>query len=173
MEFKFITRYDQKATTAMARALRKTVRKKKNKRSRVFGWLVVGLAILLLLTSGEEGFVLDRRSIVTMLVVGVMVLTLLFEDQMNGYFARKRMLPGTEMAEFVFKEENYHSVTKIGKTEWMYELIVALAENKEYFVFVFSDHHAQVYEKSGLSGGTVTEFRQFIETRTGKTVVKM
>lgn len=173
MEFTFVTRYDQKAMTAMARALRKTVRRKKNKRSRVFGWLVVLLALLLLFTSGKEGFVLDLRAAVTILAVVVMVLALLFEDPMNGYFARKRMLPGTDLAEVVFGEESYFSVTDAGKTEWKYEKISALAESAGYFAFVFGTNHAQVYDKRSLGGGTEAEFRSFIEARTGKLFVKM
>ena len=47
MEFVFETSYDQKGLTAMARGLRKTLRKKKSRRSHVFGWAVVVLGLLL------------------------------------------------------------------------------------------------------------------------------
>lgn len=48
MEFQFETRYDQKGLTALARALRKTIRKKRSRRSHIFGWCIVALAILLI-----------------------------------------------------------------------------------------------------------------------------
>jgi len=41
MEFRFETVYNQKAFTSMAKALRKTIRKKRSKRSHIFGWMVV------------------------------------------------------------------------------------------------------------------------------------
>ena len=49
MEFSFETVYDQKAVTAMAHGLRKTIRKKHSRRSHVFGWFVVALTLLLTL----------------------------------------------------------------------------------------------------------------------------
>ena len=39
------------------------------------------------------------------------------------------------------------------------------------FVFIFSISHAQVYDKSGLTGGTVEEFREFIQRKTEKEIV--
>ena len=80
------------------------------------------------------------------------------------------MLPGTEKSKATFTEEGFHSETEVGKTEWNYDRILILAETKDYFIFVFSLSHAQVYDKNNLSGGTVQEFRQFICERTGKTM---
>ena len=37
MEFTFVTRYDHKGVSTMAKALRKTVRKKKSRRSHIIG----------------------------------------------------------------------------------------------------------------------------------------
>ena len=62
MEFQFETRYDQKGLTAMARALRKTIRKKSSRRSHIFGWCIVALAILLIAAQrllGEPWTILD------------------------------------------------------------------------------------------------------------------
>lgn len=63
------------------------------------------------------------------------------------------------------------SETEVGKSEFAYNKIAMIAETDRYFVFVFSASHAQVYDKSNLSGGSVSEFREFIIERTGKTVV--
>ena len=173
MEFRFVTEYNQKALTTMAKALRKTVRKKKNRRSRIFGWVVVVLALLLMFFAGDEGFRLDLRTVVTGIVVLIMIAALIWEDQMNGYFARKRMLPGTDKAEAVFGEEEYTSETAAGRTQWKYEKIDVFAEDEAYFIFVFGVNHAQVYDKRSLSGGTEELFRSFIEEKTGKTVIHL
>ena len=167
MEFVFETDYDRKAMTAMARGLRKTVRKKHSRRTHVFGWIVIVLALLLSWPSGQ----VDGGDVVTWIAVAVMLLAMIFEDRLNGYFARKRMLPGTAHARATFSEDGYRSETQMGNTEWMYENITAMAETGDYFVFLFSKNHAQVYDKRTLTGGTVEDFRTFIGEKTGKTVV--
>ena len=65
MEFIFDTVYDQKAVTAMAHGLRKTIRKKHSRRSHVFGWLVIGLVLLLTLPLDGETLVIEGRTIIT------------------------------------------------------------------------------------------------------------
>ncbi|MBQ7796038.1 MAG: YcxB family protein [Lachnospiraceae bacterium] len=170
MEFKFETVYDQKAFTAMAKTLRKTVRKKKSQRSHIFGWIVVVAAVLLAFFAGDEGFTLDFRTIVTAVAVVVMIAALIWEDQINGYVAMKRTLPGTNRSICSFREFGYCSETDMGKTQWSYDKPVLLAETEEYFVFIFSSSHAQLYDKSSISGGTADEFRSFIERKTGKKV---
>lgn len=170
MQYSFATNYDARALTAMAKCLRKTVRQKHSKRSHRLGWLVVILALLPTLLGGQ----LDGRKVI-MLVVGlIVVLALVFEDRLNGFVARSRMLKGTESATALFDTENpecFFSETAVGKSEFFYSSIVALAETDRYFVFVFSKNHAQVYDKSGLTGGTAGQFREFIAERTGKPVI--
>ena len=75
-----------------------------------------------------------------MAVLAIMI-ALLFEEQLNGYLAGKRMLPGTKSA-----------ITK------------------DYFAFVFGQNHAQVFEKNSLVGGTIDGFRTFIKDKTGKQI---
>lgn len=112
-EFIFETTYGQKVTKTMARVLRKTLRRKHN----------------------------------------------------------KRMLKGTEKSKATFRDDGHYSETEMGNTEWQYEKIGMLAETKDYFVFVFSPSHAQVYDKSNLTGGTVEEFSSFIKEKTQKEIV--
>jgi hypothetical protein len=76
-----------------------------------------------------------------------MALVLLFEDKINGYIARKRMIKGTEKVTIVFNEDGYASTTDIGKTEWYYKNINQIAETDEFFVFIFDQSHGQVYDK--------------------------
>ncbi len=170
MEYSFETVYDRKAMTAMARALRKTVRKKSSCRSHVFGWIVLVLSVLLALPLGAEEPVLDLRSAITWLVVLVLLAVLIWEDAINGWAAQKRMVPGTGKSVGVFSEENYHSVTDLGETTWHYDKTLAVAETPVYFVFLFSKNHAQFYDKRTLSGGTAEGFRGFIREKTGKSI---
>ena len=170
MEFKFETAYNQEAITVMAKALRKTVRKKRSHRSHIFGVLVIILALLLTLPLGGKAFVLDFKTIITWLVAAILCFTLIFEDKINGYVARKRMLPGLEKAIVTFNEEGYRSETELGSSEFKYGSIMLLAETADYFVFVFSQSHAQVYDKKSIVGGTIEEFRAFIQNATGKEI---
>ena len=169
-EFTFETTYNQKAMTTMARALRKTVRKKHSRRSHIFGWIITVLAVLLVLPIGEREVVFNFRTVITWAVIVIIVATLLFEDWINGYIARKRMLPGTAFALCTFGEDDYVSETKAGKTEWKYENIETIAETKDYFVFLFGKNHAQVYDKSSLQGGSIEEFRTFLVKKTEKEI---
>lgn len=167
MEFTFETHYNTKTMAVMARALRKTVRQKHSRRSHLFGWIVTAMAVLLMTS---DGFELNLRSGVTLGVIFMIVMALLFEDQINGYVAKKRMLPGMEKAVSVFTQEGFTSTTGVGKTEWNYDRILLVAETKEFFVFIFSHSHAQLYDKSALAGGTAEDFRAFLEGVTGKKV---
>lgn len=168
MEFIFETTYNQKALTTMAKGIRKTARKKRSKRSHIFGWIVIALAVILALADIKDGIEFTANRIITLLAALVILIVLLFEDKINGYFARKRMLPGTEKSKATFTDDGFRSETEVGKTEWNYDRILILAETKDYFIFVFSSSHAQVYDKNNLSGGTADEFREFICERTGK-----
>ena len=107
------------------------------------------------------------------MAVLVIMIALLFEDQLNGYLAGKRMLPGTKSAITKFTEDGYTSEVKAGTTEWKYENIELVAETSDYFAFVFGQNHAQVFEKNSLVGGTVDGFRTFIKDKTGKQICQV
>ncbi len=171
MEFIFETVYNQKALIAMAKGVRKTARKKHSKRSHIFGWIVIVLAIILGFSGINDEFTVTANRIVTWLAALIILVVLLFEDRINGYVAGRRMLKGTEMSKATFTESGFCSETEVGKTEWNYDRILMLAETEDYFIFVFSSVHAQVYDKTNISGGTVDEFRKFICDITKKTMV--
>ncbi len=173
MVYTFETTYHQKALSVMAKCLRKTARKARSRRSHIFGWIVFALAVLLSFSSGEEGFKVGFQNIITWIAAAVILITLIFEDRLNGYFAGKRMLKGTEKAIATFdtdKVDTFSSETSVGKSEFSYEKIVLIAETSGYFVFVFSANHAQIYEKSSLAGGTESEFRNFISEKTNQPI---
>ena len=174
MQYTFVTDYSRKTLSVMARCIRKTVRKVKSKRSHIFGWIVIVLAPLLPFRSIEGSFVLSLNGIVTWAAALVMLFALLFEDSINGYFAGKRMLKGTEKAFSTFDTENresFRSETPIEKSEFSYDSIQLICEPDRFFVFVFSTSHAQIYDKATLSGGSPDAFREFIAGATGKQVV--
>lgn len=173
MEFVFETTYDQRAISEMAKALRKTIRKKRNKRTHILGWFVILFAILISIPEKGEQFVVTGSAVLTWIVVFIMILVLIFEDKINGYIAKKRMLAGTESVTVTFKEDGYVSTSSIGKSEWHYKNIQQIAETEEYFIFVFDQSHAQVYNKKGLVSGNIDDFRKFIAEKTEKEVQKI
>ena len=173
MGFKCETAYNQEAVSNMAKAIRKTARRKRSKRSHIFGVIVIILALLLTLPLGDKAFVFDFRTIFTWFVAAILFFTLIFEDKINGYIARKRMMPGLAKAIVTFKEDGYHSETEVGSSDFKYSTIALLAETKDYFVFIFSQSHAQVYSKKSITGGTIEEFREFITNVTGKEIQKV
>ena len=170
MEFTFETQYNAKSMASMAKALRKTVRKKHSRSSHILGWIVTVLGLLLVIS---RGFSFDFRTIITIAAVLVILFALLFEDRINGYVAKKRLLLGTEKAVTVFSESGFISTTEVGKSEWNYDKVMIVAETADFFVFVFSASHAQLYDKRHLQGGTSDDFLRFIETATGKQVQKI
>lgn len=173
MKFTFETVYNRESLTAMARALRKTLRHKRNIAVRIFGILVIVLSVLLLVPTGGETFKADFSTIITILAIMVIVFVLFFEDRINGTAASRRIMQGALGAVCTFTDDGYTSSLDIGKTEWHYENIMQSAETANYFVFLFDRSHAQVYDKRTLEGGTADEFRSFISEKTGKTVKKV
>lgn len=163
MTFTFTTAYDQSALTAMARVLRKTVRRNHSRRSHILGWIVAILGLLLSLPLGNENFTVSYKTVFTWFAVAVIIFALINEDAINGYVARKRNLPKMTKSVSEFSKASYRSSTEVGTTEFYYENIIALAETAKYFVFVFSKSHAQVYDKRSLTGGSLDAFREFIQ----------
>lgn len=167
MEFTFETQYNARTMALMAKALRKTIRKKHSRRAHIFGWIVIVLGTLLLISKGT---MLDFRTVITAIAILAILIVLLFEDRINGYVATKRLLPGTEKSVSVFSESGFISTTDIGKSEWNYDKIMLIAETTDFFVSIFSASHAQLYDKRHLQGGTVDDFRLFIEKKTEKPI---
>ena len=169
MEYRFETRYNSETMAVMAKALRKTVRKRHSRRSHTLGW---GIAVL---GGGLALFhvALDFRTVIALSAVFAIVVALLFEDRINGAVAAKRLLPGTEQAVTVFSEEGFVSATQVGRTEWSYDKIEIIAEIGDFFVFVFSANHGQLYDKRRLTGGSEAEFRCMIQRVTGKEIQKI
>ena len=163
MEFIIETVYDDSAMKALARGLRKTLRAKRSRRSRIMATVVVIFGTLLIWSQKT----LDIRAVLTAAAMLAIIFVLLREDAINGKIAKKRGLPGLDRAVTTFREENYHSVTALGETTFGYNRIAALAETDAYFLLLYSPSHGQVYSKQNLTGGTEQDFRVFLESRTG------
>lgn len=171
-EFMFQTNYDITALTAMSKALRKTARRKRSRRSHVFGWIVIILVVLLSLAQSDT-YIVDFKRIVTWLAALAILISFLFEDRLNGLITKKRMLPGLISSTATFTQESYCSVTEVGTSEFSYSNITDIAETERYFIFVFGNNHAQVYDKQGLKSGTIDEFAAFISSVTEKTIKRI
>ena len=172
MEFAFETVYNQKALTAMAKAVRKTTRAKRSKRSHIIGAVVIVLGIWLIV-GDILNFSFDFKTFVTLLAVLALLVVLPFEDSLNAFIAGKRMIKGSEKANIVFKDENFVSSTDVGTTEFPYSIIQAVADTGDYIIFVLNQNHAQAYDVSSLVNGTKEQFLNFIEQKTGKKVQKI
>ena len=66
--------------------------------------------------------------------------------------------------------EDHRTQTAAGSTQWKYENVAYIAEDQNYFIFIFDQRYAQVYDKNSLQGGSAEEFRAFLMDRTGKEI---
>ena len=168
-EFQIHSAYDHKALKTMARVLRKTMRRKRNIALRVFGWFAVTLIVLeqIALVELNALSLFDFGDALAFLVVVVMVVTLLFEDDLNAWIAALSLIPGTREADTRFTPDCYTVVTQAAETRWNYEGIKAIGETQDSFVFMLSKRHTQQFPKAGMTSGTPDEFRDFLTEKTG------
>lgn len=180
MEFTFVTEYDQKALTTLAKVLRKTTRRTSNIISRAIcgifvAMMLLGILLMLMSVDGETMTLdvmlkgLSCLAILLLVVVGIFI----FDDYLIGFSARKHMQPGTEKATAVFSAEGYISITNAAKTEFRYDSMSYISETTDYFVFVMGKNHGMVFNKSSISGGTLEDFRRFIEEMTNKELLRI
>ena len=170
MGIQFETDYNMETLTAMAKGLRKTVRRKRSRRVHIFAAVVLVLGLLTILATTAGGEPLGASGVVMLLAMLMVILVSLFEDRLNAWFAKKRLLPGTEHAVATFEEDGYVSATSMSESKFSYAQIVAVAETERYFVFALSSHHTQAYDKRNIRGGSVENFRAFIAEKTGRPV---
>ena len=154
--------------TIAARAMRRVLRRKRSILWAIFGWSVFLFNALLLIPFDGEPFVLDVRTLTSMLVE-MLLSVLLFQDRFNGMIARKNTLAGTKEYHVALGEDSYTVVTAVTTSTFRYELIDALAESQEYTILLMKKRYAQPLDKRTLTGGTVEEFKRFLEEKTGKT----
>lgn len=173
MKFTIQTNYTAHKMVTMARVLRKTVRKKHSRRAHLFGGVVLVLAGALSVGHLVSHDPIDASQISVLIAFLAILIALLWEDQINGYLAYKRMLAGTETNVAEFFSGQYVTTTAVGTTEWHYDKILLIAETKDAFVFIFDKRYGQIYDKQSLEGGTPEEFRSFLEAVTQKSIIKV
>ena len=159
MTFRFETDYDLETLTAMAKGIRRTVRKKRSCLVHIFAALVVLMEAFFLLMDLRKN-ALDVGDVLALIAILAIIIVVRTEDRLNARTARARLLPGTEHASTVFDEGR-----------WQYKQIFAVAETERYFILTLSKDYAQAVDKEGMQGGSTAEFRAFIKEKTGKPVV--
>ena len=166
MEFTCHTTYGQKALTAMARALRKTVRAKRSRRIRFVAWIIIGLLLVSIWLSWGSLW----QTVADCAVMAALLLLHWKEDALNGFFAKRKALPGTDFADTIFYPDHYLVETPAAETKWQYDKILALAETEKYLVLVVGMNHAMALEKVTLTGGGLPELRRFLEEKSGREI---
>ena len=122
---------------------------------------------------GGREFSTSPSALLSYLVLLFLLTAVFCEDMINGFFAEKRNVHRGSSSEAFFREDNYEIRSDDGITFWQYGMIAHIAETRYFFVFVFNKNHAQAFDKDGLSGATVEEFRTFVEEKTGMTIQRV
>ena len=65
---------------------------------------------------------------------------------------------------------NWKGDAAAAEAKWQYDRILALAETGEYLVLVMGKNHALAMEKVTLEGGSLPDFRRFLEERSGQKI---
>ena len=168
MTFEIHSNITNRSMTIAARAMRRVLRRKRSIMWAIFGWSVFLFNALLLIPFDGEPFVLDVRTVTSLLVEVMLLSVLLFQDRLNGMIACKNTLAGTKEYHVVFGEESYTVVTEVTTSTFRYELIDAMAESQDYMILLMKKRYAQPLDKRTLTGGTVEECKRFLEEKTGK-----
>ena len=166
MEFTCHTTYDQKTLTAMARAVRKTIRAKTSRRVRLYAWIIMVLLLVSLWLSWGNVW----QTVLSCVVIAALLLVNWKEDALNGYFGKRKALPGTDAAVTIFYPDHYLVKTAAAESKWHYDRILALAETQDYLVLVMGKNHALAMEKATLEGGSISEFCRFLEEKSGRQI---
>ena len=169
MTFEIHSDITNRSMTIASRAMRKVLQRKSSILWAIFGWSVFFINALLLIPFDGETFTLDASTVISLLVEVMLLSVLLFQDRFNGMIARKNALAGTKEYHVAFGEDSYTVVTEVTTSTFRYELIDALAESQDYIIFLMKKRYAQPLDKRTLTGGTVEEFKRFLEEKTGKT----
>ena len=169
MTFEIYSDITNRSMTIASRAMRKVLQRKSSILWAIFGWSVFFINALLLIPFDGEPFTLDARTVTSLLVEVMLLSVLLFQDRFNGMIARKNALAGTKEYHVAFGGDSYTVVTAVTTSTFRYELIDAMAESQDYMILLMKKRFAQPLDKRTLTGGTVEEFKRFLEEKTGKT----
>jgi len=166
MEFTFEMNYDQKAMTAMARAIRKGLQEEQDKKSKIIGWAFVVLSAIILLSSGKFGWM----QIVGGIVVVLFACYLIWQDTVNAFLALQKLGVKLRRGQWLFREDGYFSNTEAGESDYSYSNIFMVVESQGYMILVFHEGNAQIIDMSTIQGGTADDFRRLLRRQTSLTI---
>lgn len=166
MEFTFDLNYDLKAMTAMARAIRVGLQEEQNKKSKIIGWGFVALTVLILLFSSTFGWM----QIVASIIIALFAAYLIWQDQVNAYFAMKKLPEKMRTGRWLFRDDGYFSDTEAGESDYSYKNIFMMVESQGYMILVFHEGRAHIIDLSTIQGGTAQDFRRLLRRETSLTI---
>ena len=166
MEFTFDLNYDLKAMTAMAKAIRVGLQEEQNKKSKIIGWGFVALTILILLFSSTFGWMQIAASI----IIALFAAYLIWQDQVNAYFAMKKLPEKMRTGRWLFRDDGYFSDTEAGESDYSYKNIFMMVESQGYMILVFHEGRAHIIDLSTIQGGTAQDFRRLLRRETSLTI---
>lgn len=166
MELTFDLNYDQKAMTAMAKAIRTGLQEEQDKKSKIIGWIFVVLTVFILLLSDRFGWMQIAASI---LITGFAAY-LIWQDHVNGYLALRKLPKKMRTGKWLFRDDGYFSDTEAGESDYSYNNIFLMVESQGYMMLVFHEGTAHVIDMSTIQGGTVQDFRKLLRRQTSLTI---
>ena len=166
MELTFKLNYDQKAMTAMARAIRKGLQEEQDRKSKIVGWVFIALTVLILLFSNSFGWM----QIAACVIIAGFACYLIWQDQVNGYLAMKKLAANMRTGTWLFRDDGYFSNTEAGESDYSYESIFMMIESQGYMILVFHEGKAHIIDMSTVQGGTADDFRRLLRRNTSLTI---
>ena len=169
MQIQVDTVYSRPVLTAMARALRKTLRRKKALRTRALGGVLILVAVCTIAISytyDHSPLTVGSMAVLALTLLGVMI----WEDTLNGLLARRQILAGTETVQTTFSEDSYCTVTRAARSEWQYSQIQHICQSADYLILLLDSNHAQVCDKAGFSAGTPEQLISLLVQKTGREI---
>ena len=168
MELTFKLNYDLKAMTAMACAVRKGLQEEQNKKSKIVGWIFVALTLLILLTAGTFGWM----QIAALILISGFACYLVWQDQVNGFLALKRLPANMRTGTWLFRDDGYFSSTEAGESDYSYQNIFMMMESQGYMILIFHEGKAHIIDISTIQGGNADDFRRLLRRQTSLTIQK-
>ena len=166
MKFTCRTAYDLRALTATGRALRKTIRAEQSLFVRHWGWVVLALAAVSFWLSWGTAW----QMVLSCVVIFGLLMVNWKGDAIDAYFAKRWTYPNTDFADAAFYIDHFQVDAAAAESKWQYDKILNLAETGEYLVLVMGKGHALAMEKATLEGGSLSEFRCFLEEKSGRNI---
>ena len=166
MELTFDLNYDQKAMTAMAKAIRTGLQEEQDKKSKIIGWVFVALTVLILLFSNTFGWM----QIAACVLITGFAAYLIWQDPINGYLAMRKLPEKMRTGKWLFREDGYFSDTEAGESDYSYKNIFLMVESQGYMMLVFHEGTAHVIDMSTIQGGTAQDFRKLLRRQTSLTI---